>query len=362
MMPEVEADKTLEKEQEAVSPINPLELSLDLSDIEESKTDLAYREFRLFEEHKKLYDDISNNIAQLLEMRNGYLLEDIIDLNIFQLRALMCGYKLKQVKNPIWIEFWIALFEKFGKRFGSIVDKLVKTDLRLTEVADLTPLQLCGLEKECLGLGLAEVRHPRFCQSVILAMEAGYSFETVINLEPWQHQALAVGLPLKKVRNLNPEFTLRHLEALKLGGAHCYDDVAGLDRVSLEDWFATPCLCLREVQQSLESVEIKDDVFRSFVSVNANSRESVSSTQRSCSSTSYYHSGISSSSLSSRSSSSSSSSSSRSSSIPTLGSILTQYREHQPQTSWPSSFVDDPEFFHWDEKNSECRRLPGQPH
>jgi hypothetical protein len=86
---------------------------------------------------------------------------------------------------------------------------------------------------------------------------------------------------LEKVRNLNPEFTLRHLEALKLGGAHCYDDVAGLDRVSLEDWFATPCLCLREVQQSLESVEIKDDVFRSFVSVNANSRESVSSTQRS---------------------------------------------------------------------------------
>ncbi|HRA43409.1 MAG TPA: hypothetical protein PLV31_07055, partial [Gammaproteobacteria bacterium] len=157
MMPE-EADKTLEKKPEAVSPINPLG-PLDLSEIEELKTDLKGLERELYEEHKKLYDDIRNNIARLL--RNGYLLEEIGDLNIFQLKALTCGYKLEQVKNPIWI----ALFEKFGKRFGSIIDKLIRTDLRLTEMAGLTPLQLRGLEKECLGLDLEEVRHPRFSQS-----------------------------------------------------------------------------------------------------------------------------------------------------------------------------------------------------
>jgi len=134
MMPE-EVDKTLEKKPEAVSPINPLG-PLDLSETEEPKPDLEDLEHELYKEHKKLYDDIRKNIVRLLGMRNDYLLEDLEGLNISQLNALTCGYKLAQVKNPTWI----ALFEKFGKRFGSIIDKLIKTDLHLTEISDLTPL------------------------------------------------------------------------------------------------------------------------------------------------------------------------------------------------------------------------------
>ncbi|HQW58028.1 MAG TPA: hypothetical protein PK583_03640, partial [Gammaproteobacteria bacterium] len=289
MMPE-EADKTLKKEPEAVSPINPLG-PLDLSEIEEPKTDfLEPSEALLFYQYEtcdRIMKSIEMEEQKLKDserlLKIGYSREFIKKLSVsaFQLKALAaCDYKIEQAK----VSSWIAFFEKFGKRFGAIIDKLVKTGLHPTEIASLTFLQLWGLEKECLGLGLVEVRHLRFCQSVILAMEAGHDFDTVINLEPWENQVLAVGLPFEKLRNLSENFTLRHLGVLKLIGAHYYDDIANLDYVELvKRWFKVACLSLPEAQKSLESsLEIKEDVFPSAVSINANSREtlSLSSAQR----------------------------------------------------------------------------------
>lgn len=212
-----------------------------------SQCSLAQVTDPIFLELAKTYDNDSYKFQHLIgNILSSHSLADLAGLNGMQLRALNKGLTIEEVRKPVLMQ----LYEKFGSSFSYKIGELLKYGLKPEELAELTHLQLAGLDMEDRGVTLDKVKHPNFSESVLRAMELGHSFEDVIELQPWQHRLLAAGVSLKAVCEHNPEVTLAHVMAVQAGGN--FNDIKGLSYPALQLYLATPCHMLPQGQHQTQ--------------------------------------------------------------------------------------------------------------